>query len=146
MLEYILDEDEEEEEEQHRQKTILVIVSDCQYRSELVKLLQNKGYRVEAAEDGFEGTRKYQQIKPDAVIINKELPTMDGILTATLIRKYSPSSRIIMTSPYPMNGKNLGFGPYKALCSNETYRLGRTLMELLEEEYERYNRYSRYAV
>jgi len=140
MLEYIIDEDEEED--LYKPKTVLIIENDSMYRNELVQLLQNKGYRVETAKEGFEGIRKYEKIKPDAVIINKNLPNMEGIITARLLRKHYPSSKIIMTAPYPLTKPDLGFGSYKGLNRNETYRLGKTLKELLEEEYKKYNSYS----
>lgn len=57
-----------------------------------------------AARDGQEALTKYTQIKPDVVILDVEMPVMDGIEAVIGIRKLDPRVPIIMFSSLTMKG------------------------------------------
>jgi two-component system nitrate/nitrite response regulator NarL len=50
------------------------------------------------AADGWEAVRKVQMLKPDLILLDIGLPTLDGIETANRIRQNTPSTRIIFLS------------------------------------------------
>jgi DNA-binding NarL/FixJ family response regulator len=45
--------------------------------------------------DGQEGVQKAEELKPDLIILDVGLPTLNGIEAARTIRKLSPQSNII---------------------------------------------------
>jgi len=48
--------------------------------------------------DGLEGVRKAAEVKPDLILLDIGLPTIDGIEAARQIRKLSPKSKIVFLS------------------------------------------------
>jgi DNA-binding NarL/FixJ family response regulator len=50
------------------------------------------------ASDGLEAVQKAQELKPDLVLLDIGLPTLNGIEAAYRIRKLSPHSRILFVS------------------------------------------------
>jgi len=57
---------------------ILVVDDDTVSRSILRKILQNKGYAVEEAEDGIQALDKIAQDPPDLLLLDLHMPNMDG--------------------------------------------------------------------
>ncbi len=50
------------------------------------------------ASDGLEAVRKTEELKPDLIVLDIGLPTLDGIEAARRIRKLSPQSKILFMS------------------------------------------------
>jgi DNA-binding NarL/FixJ family response regulator len=48
--------------------------------------------------DGFEGVQKAKELKPDLILLDIGLPTLDGFEVARRIRKLVPESRIVFLS------------------------------------------------
>jgi two-component system, OmpR family, alkaline phosphatase synthesis response regulator PhoP len=58
---------------------ILVIEVEKNIMEALKTNLQDTGYRVEASNDGIDGFIKRRELKPSLVILDWELPSVDGI-------------------------------------------------------------------
>ena len=79
-------------------ETILV-VDDERNIVDLVKLyLVNEGYRVESALSGNEALRQYRAIKPSLIVLDINLPEIDGYEICRLIRKESRTPIIMLTA------------------------------------------------
>ncbi len=69
---------------------ILVIDDEEQVRSVLRSALEKKGYEVDEAADGWEGTRVFLQRREDLVIVDLFMPRKDGVETIIEIRQIQP--------------------------------------------------------
>lgn len=67
-------------------KKILVVEDEAVNRIYMVRLLQKEGWNIIEAEDGTEAVKKYQQEKPDFIIMDVGLPGLDGISATKIIR------------------------------------------------------------
>ena len=53
---------------------------------------------VSEASDGLEAVQKAEELKPDLILLDIGLPSLNGIAAARQIRKLSPESKIIFVS------------------------------------------------
>jgi two-component system cell cycle response regulator DivK len=91
-------------------RTILVIEDNEQNRYLLRFLLEKHGYSVETASDGKSGIEAANAIRPDAILLDIQLPEMDGYAVARVLRS-SPSLQgtpIIAVTSYAMAGDREG--------------------------------------
>jgi DNA-binding response OmpR family regulator len=78
---------------------ILVVEDDPQLRIMFQLLLEGEGYPVVAAADGLEAVRAVQTMRPSLVILDLELPLLDGRAVAFELRAaYGPSLPIVVVT------------------------------------------------
>lgn len=87
-------------------RTILLIEDNEQNRYLATYLLERHGYRVIAAEDGIRGIEMARLSVPDVVLLDIQLPTMDGYVVARLLRNIASlrTTPIIAVTSYAMAG------------------------------------------
>ncbi|HEU0167250.1 MAG TPA: response regulator, partial [Chloroflexota bacterium] len=77
----------------------VVIIDD---EPNLIKLvgqnLRARGYDVTDAANGLEGVERVREYKPDLVILDINMPGMDGFETASYIRQFSDAAIIMLTA------------------------------------------------
>jgi DNA-binding NarL/FixJ family response regulator len=82
--------------------TIRVLVADDYepFRQFLVLRLKQRPVLqiVGQVSDGQEAVRKAEELKPDLILLDIDLPTLNGIDAAREIRKLSPESKIIFVT------------------------------------------------
>lgn len=77
----------------------ILVVDDDVNICELLRLyLTKEGYQVTIANDGEEGLDKFNQVKPDMVLLDVMMPKMDGWEVLKTIRKYSRVPVIMLTA------------------------------------------------
>jgi two-component system, NarL family, response regulator NreC len=79
----------------------ILVVDDFQpWRQQICSMLQTRHeLRVIAeAEDGLEAVQKAGELKPDLILLDINLPSLNGIEAALKIREASPDARIIFLS------------------------------------------------
>ncbi|MFC1925873.1 response regulator [Chloroflexota bacterium] len=77
----------------------ILLVDDATFmRMRCAKLLKDKGYDVLEAKDGLEALQKYQDHKPDGVLMDITMPDMDGITALKRIMEEDPQARIAMVT------------------------------------------------
>ena len=59
-------------------KTVLVVEDEPIIRSLVSLVLESEGYAVDGASDGREALASIQRARPDALVIDLDLPIMDG--------------------------------------------------------------------
>jgi signal transduction histidine kinase len=81
--------------EQQALSRLILLVDDNPSNLELTRMiLTGGGYRVEVATDGQEGLLKAKELKPSLILMDIQLPGMDG-LTATRALKSDPDTAAI---------------------------------------------------
>jgi two-component system sensor histidine kinase and response regulator WspE len=70
-----------------RRKRVLVVEDSLTVRELQRKLLDSRGYEVEAAVDGMDGWNAVRSGKFDLVVTDVDMPRLDGIELVTLIRR-----------------------------------------------------------
>ena len=87
-------------------KTILMIEDNEQNRYLATFLLEKRGYNVVSAEDGLKGVELAQKIIPAMILLDIQLPGMDGYAVARTLRRNPALCRIpiVAVTSYAMEG------------------------------------------
>lgn len=87
-------------------ETILLIEDNEQNRYLAIFLLESRGFRVVTALDGPEGIERAREVRPDLILLDIQLPRMDGYAVARRLRG-EPELRhipIVAVTSYAMAG------------------------------------------
>src|SRR5690349_13803637 len=87
-------------------RTVLLIEDNEQNRYLATFLLEQRGYTVVSAPDGLRGIEAAHTFVPDIVLLDIQLPTMDGYAVARNLRGIESlrSTPIIAVTSYAMVG------------------------------------------
>jgi two-component system KDP operon response regulator KdpE len=81
-----------------QQRTILIVDDDHGLR-ELVRInLEHEGYTVVQSRDGHEGVVAVREHRPDVVVMDINMPEMDGIEACSRIRQFSQVPVLMLTA------------------------------------------------
>ena len=81
--------------------TRVLVVDDYEpYRRFVCSTLQKQAdlQIIGEVSDGLEAVQKTQELRPDLILLDIGLPTLNGIEVARRIRKHSPTSKILFVS------------------------------------------------
>ena len=78
----------------------ILICDDAAFMRMMIKdILSKNGYNVAGeAENGAKAVEKYNELKPDLVLMDITMPEMDGIQALKKIKETDPSALVIMCS------------------------------------------------
>jgi DNA-binding NarL/FixJ family response regulator len=81
---------------------ILVVDDNPTVRRYLRSVLeQQRGWRVcDEARDGQEAVDRFQQVRPDVIVLDFQMPYMNGLDAARIISQLSPKTPILMVTLY----------------------------------------------
>lgn len=79
-------------------KKILIVDDVAFMRQILSEMLEKHGYLVVTAENGQQTIDKYDAVKPDIVIMDINMPIMDGITATKIIKEIDKDAKIIALS------------------------------------------------
>jgi PAS domain S-box-containing protein len=86
---------------------ILLVEDDIINQKVIMKMLQGKGHRVELSGNGEEALAKYKTGKYDVILMDVQMPGIDGIETANRIKKIDGTDNhtpIIALTAYALKG------------------------------------------
>ena len=87
----------------------ILVVDDDTNICELLRLyLTKEGYQVTTANNGEEGLDKFNQVKPDMVLLDVMMPKMDGLEVCRRIRKAGNTPVMMLTAKGETFDKVLG--------------------------------------
>jgi two-component system response regulator HydG len=97
--------------------SILIVEDDANIRKTLSSILQQKGYKTDAAKDGQEAIQKSKTKFFNMVLLDIKLPDMEGTKLLTTMHKDQPKMMKIMITGYPslenaVEALNLGADAY----------------------------------
>ena len=67
-------------------RTVLVVEDNQIDRTRLVKVLSDAGYEVSTAENGLQAIDQVKRNKPDAILMDVNMPEMDGFAATRALR------------------------------------------------------------
>ena len=78
----------------------ILVVDDAAFMRMMIKdILTKNGYTVAGeAENGVKAVEKYNEVKPDLVLMDITMPEMDGIEALRKIKEQDPSAVVVMCS------------------------------------------------
>ena len=96
---------------------ILIVEDDANIRETLSTILQQKGYKTDAAKNGQEAIQKSKAKFFNMVLLDIKLPDMEGTKLLTTMHKDQPKMMKIMITGYPsvenaVEALNLGADAY----------------------------------
>ncbi len=86
---------------------LLYIEDDKDIREIYLNLLQEHIGEIHCANDGEEGYTKYLEVKPDIILLDINMPKVDGLTLATKIREIDKNVKIIITTSHSEREKLL---------------------------------------
>jgi two-component system nitrate/nitrite response regulator NarL len=116
---------------------ILLVDDTALFRTAIAELIDGQdGLEVVGeAENGLEGVEKARALKPDVVVMDIEMPVMDGVQATRLIREQVPNVKVVMLTVSESDDHLLDairFGAHGYLLKNlrpaELYSLVRAVM------------------
>ena len=91
---------------------IAIVEDDPKLRGELAVLLRRNGYEVDAMEDFADVVEHLESVRPDLVLLDLNLPVLDGFYVCRELRRRSAVPIVIVTSRDTeideLTGMNLG--------------------------------------
>ncbi|MEE4262262.1 MAG: response regulator [Desulfobacteraceae bacterium] len=85
---------------------VLVVDDEPDIQTAMKELLEYLGYKPEFASSGTEGLDRYKAVNPAAVLMDINMPEMDGIACIEEILNYDPDAKISIISGYELDGMN----------------------------------------
>ena len=85
---------------------VLVVDDEPEILKAMEGLLEYLGYQSDFASSGKEGLEKYVQCRPDAVLMDINMPEMDGVACIEELLNHDPHANISIISGYEMEGIN----------------------------------------
>jgi CheY-like chemotaxis protein len=84
-----------------RKARILIVEDDVQLRHLLCTILEQAGYMVRPAADGFAALEEMRTESPDVLLSDLYMPGMSGFELLAIVRHHFPATRLVaMSSAY----------------------------------------------
>ena len=87
---------------------ILIVDDSRPFRQSLMRFLEMEGFEVVEAEDGIDGLEQYRRSDPDLVLMDLNMPRMDGFETIRRLREFSVVPVLILSARNTEMDKVLG--------------------------------------
>lgn len=82
------------------QRCVLVVDDQPGIRRLLTEVLNDNGFTVATATNGYEGIKKAEELNPGVILIDMKMPGMDGIEALRELKKLGQSQKAIVMTAY----------------------------------------------
>ena len=83
---------------------ILIVDDEVEICKVMEEILEEFGYQVVYVTNGKAGIAQYKNWQPDVVLLDRNMPEMDGMSFAEKIMQHDPDAKIVIISGYDENG------------------------------------------
>ncbi|MBW2169624.1 MAG: sigma 54-interacting transcriptional regulator, partial [Deltaproteobacteria bacterium] len=117
---------------------VLIVDDETEVLKPMEDMLEGLGYSAASAESGKEAIAKYITWQPDIVLMDRNMPEMDGTKCAELIIEHDPDAKIVLISGYDEKGADGLSDQEKLLIKNyltkpiDITKLSQILAQLFE--------------
>jgi CheY-like chemotaxis protein len=87
-----------------RGQKILIVDDEVDTLKPMEDMLESLGYLTASASSSDEAIEKYQAWRPSVVLMDRNMPEMDGMKTARIIVENDGKANIVLISGYEMDG------------------------------------------
>jgi two-component system response regulator (stage 0 sporulation protein F) len=111
--------------------TILVIDDQPGIRRLLAEVLQEDGYKVAIAANGYEALQRVKEITPQLILMDMKMPGMDGLETFRELKKIGKAEKVIMMTAYgelELVKEAMSLGAYKYITKPFDINLIKTMV------------------
>lgn len=88
-------------------ESIMVVDDEAEIQTAMQDLLECLGYRPLLAGRGQEALDQYETLKPDVILMDVNMPDLDGLSWAEKIVQHDPKARIAILSAYDIDSAEL---------------------------------------
>lgn len=81
--------------------SILVVEDDEDLNQLYKEILELKNFEVHTAKNGQEGVEKFKEINPSLVIMDGDMPILDGYEAFYQIKKFDKNANVVMITGMP---------------------------------------------
>jgi DNA-binding NarL/FixJ family response regulator len=93
--------------------TVLIVDDHPSFRASARTLLESEGYEIVGeAENGAAAVEAVKELKPDLVLLDVQLPDMDGFQVAVKLRELADPPAVVLTS----SRDSADYGPCIEVC------------------------------
>jgi CheY-like chemotaxis protein len=85
---------------------VLVVDDDVTVLKPMKELLDGLGYLTRVQQNGKEAIQHYKNWRPHVVLLDRNMPEMDGLTIAKNILSIDPNAQIVLVSGYDEHGPN----------------------------------------
>jgi two-component system cell cycle sensor histidine kinase/response regulator CckA len=117
---------------------VLVVDDEGEMCRVMEQVLKKLGYKAAYVRSGNSAVQKYKSWRPDVVLLDRNMPEMDGVSCSEQIMNYDPDAKILIISGYDEDGPSGIDGEKKRLIKGyltkpiEMGRLSEELAQVLE--------------
>lgn len=115
-----------------------VLIADDQevIRSLVARVLRQCGHQVIESSDGLDAIERFDSLRPDWVIMDIEMPRMDGLSATCAILRAHPAARIVIITQHDSEAFREAAseaGALAFLAKDELHRMPGVLADLSQE-------------
>ena len=81
-------------------RTVLIVDDHAPFRAVLKTLLAESGAVVAECGSAVEALRRLDELQPDWVLMDIEMPELDGIAATRTLKSRRPQTRVVMVTQY----------------------------------------------
>lgn len=81
-------------------KTILIVEDDKELLNLYTEILQMNRYNVQTATNGEEAVAKYRQVHPDLVVMDGDMPKLNGYEAFSQIIEIDKNAKVVIVTGY----------------------------------------------